>query len=143
MQSIEGNKFRDVLTGIAEDIQRILLRQSVTKPAANAISSAVGGLNFGGHILGGGGAIDGGWTSQIATAGYASGGYTGSGSRNEPAGIVSTSALSVNAEKTLLTEPGMRSHLEGLKIRTTLSIDGKFRRQLGIAKVWRRNGAGN
>lgn len=109
---IEGNKFRDVLTGIAEDIQRILLRQSVTKPAANAISSAVGGLNFGG-MFGGGGAIDGGWTSQIATAGYASGGYTGSGSRNEPAGIVHRGEYVM--PKNVVDQPGMRSHLEGLK----------------------------
>jgi hypothetical protein len=38
---INGSKFRDVLKGIEQDIARIILRQGVTVPVANAIGGAI------------------------------------------------------------------------------------------------------
>jgi hypothetical protein len=54
---VKGKEFRDVLKGIAEDIARIIIRESITKPAGEAISKAVKGFDFGsifGSIFGGG-----------------------------------------------------------------------------------------
>lgn len=52
---IEGESLRNVLAGIAKDIQRIILRRTVTEPLAGFLTSAIGGF-FGG---GGGGGIGG------------------------------------------------------------------------------------
>lgn len=48
---ISGEKFSDVLLGIAQDIQRIMLRKAVTDPLANAIGSFIGGAFAGGASL--------------------------------------------------------------------------------------------
>lgn len=103
---IGGNKFRDVLTGIAEDIARIAIRKSVTEPAAAAISAGFGSL-FGGS------SISGGWTSQVDTgAMFASGGYTGDGAKDQPAGIVHAGEFVV--KKSVVDRPGVRPMLERL-----------------------------
>lgn len=60
--SAKGKSFRDVLNGIAQDIARIMLRQTVTEPAGNAISAwaksidwgAIFGASGGGARAGGG-----------------------------------------------------------------------------------------
>jgi hypothetical protein len=44
---IKGGSFRDVLKGIEQDIARIILRQGVTVPVANAIGAGLSGM-FGG-----------------------------------------------------------------------------------------------
>ncbi len=41
---VKGKSFRDVLGGIAEDLARLVLRQTVTAPLANALGSVVSGL---------------------------------------------------------------------------------------------------
>jgi len=41
---LEGEKLRDVVQGLAKDIARIILRQAVTVPVANAVSGAFAGL---------------------------------------------------------------------------------------------------
>lgn len=43
---LAGKKFSEVLKSIGEDIARLVLRQTVTKPAADAISKAVEGFDF-------------------------------------------------------------------------------------------------
>jgi len=55
---IEGKKFSDVLKAIAQDIARIVLRKTVTEPAADAITKLVKGFDFG-SIFGGGKALGG------------------------------------------------------------------------------------
>lgn len=111
---IGGENFRDVLGGIAEDIQRILIRKSITEPAAEAI----GGFDWGklattavGIFTGGGSTgptLDGGFTSQM----WSGGGYTGDGGKYEPAGIVHRGEYVVKQEA--VKQPGVRSLLERL-----------------------------
>lgn len=43
---VSGKKFSEVLQSIGQDIARIVLRKTVTEPAADAISKAVGGFDF-------------------------------------------------------------------------------------------------
>jgi molecular chaperone GrpE (heat shock protein) len=50
---IQGGKFSDILKGLADDITRMMVRETVTKPLGNFISGAIGGL-FGGGSGGGG-----------------------------------------------------------------------------------------
>ncbi|MGP9635326.1 tape measure protein [Halomonas sp. AOP43-A1-21] len=50
---------------------------------------------------------------STSMAGYASGGYTGSGSRNEPAGIVHRGEFVM--PKHVVDRPGMRDQLEGMR----------------------------
>lgn len=102
---LQGEGLRSVLGGIAEDIARISLRQTVTAPIGNWVSGAVGGL-FGGS----GAAIEGGFLSQIG--GFANGGYTGAGARLEPAGVVHRGEFVV--QKSVVEQPGVRPMLEAL-----------------------------
>jgi hypothetical protein len=44
---IAGKKFSDVLSGIGEDIAKLILRQSVTKPLADAVQSATKDIKWG------------------------------------------------------------------------------------------------
>ncbi|WP_339118574.1 hypothetical protein [Halomonas sp. BMC6] len=87
---IQGEGLRSVLGGIAQDIARITLRQTVTAPIGNWVSGAVGGL-FGG---------------------FSEGGYTGAGGRLEPAGIVHRGEFVV--QKSVVERPGVRPMLEAL-----------------------------
>jgi hypothetical protein len=66
---VKGKSFRDVLAGIAQDIARMITRQAITGPAANALSSAVSQY-FGG---GNGGSFD----FSKAVSYYGGGGYGG------------------------------------------------------------------
>ena len=102
---LQGEGLRSVLGGIAEDIARITLRQTVTAPIGNWVSGAVGGL-FGGS----GESIAGGFLSQIG--GFADGGYTGAGGRLEPAGVVHRGEFVV--QKSVVEQPGVRPMLEAL-----------------------------
>lgn len=87
---IGGEGLRDVLSGILEDISRIVLRQSVTKPLGKAIS----GLDWGDMF------------------GFATGGYTGPGNKMDPAGIVHAGEFVV--QKSVVEKPGVRPMLERL-----------------------------
>lgn len=49
---LNGERLRDVLDGIVEDIARIVLRQSVTQPLAGAISGGLDSLFTPGNLLG-------------------------------------------------------------------------------------------
>ena len=62
---IRGNSFRDVLTGIDQDIARIILRKSITEPAGKAISDGISSSGIGnwfsnlfGGARAGGGAVN-------------------------------------------------------------------------------------
>lgn len=44
---ISGKKFRDVISGIAQDIQRMILRRTITEPLGNAVSGVLGGIDWG------------------------------------------------------------------------------------------------
>jgi hypothetical protein len=50
---IGGEKFSDVLKGLAQDILRIAIRQTITAPIGNWISGAIGGMFGGGKAEGG------------------------------------------------------------------------------------------
>ncbi|MDN3525632.1 hypothetical protein QWY79_10185 [Halomonas sabkhae] len=119
--AIEGENFRGVLQGIFEDIQRIIIRRSITEPAEDAISGALDGFSWGdigsaiGGILGGGGAtVD---TSGVSAMGFntgsfSAGGYTGDGGTHEPAGIVHRGEYVV--KKSVVEQPGVLPMLERL-----------------------------
>jgi hypothetical protein len=73
-----GNRLRDVLAGLANDLARVALRSFVTKPAENFLngilagSGGLGGI-FGG-LFGGGGGVGGDPTGGLGPAFLASGG---------------------------------------------------------------------
>jgi hypothetical protein len=56
---LRGDELRDVLHGLLQDIERIIMRVLVTKPLENALTGVIGGggglLGFLGGLLGGGG----------------------------------------------------------------------------------------
>lgn len=59
---VKGKSFREVLAAIAQDIARIIIRKSITEPVGGAVSSALGGFNFGNafnSIFGGGASTQG------------------------------------------------------------------------------------
>ena len=93
-----------MLGGIAEDMARIALRETVTAPLGGALSSAIGGF-FGSPAP-----IEGGFMSQIGN--FARGGWTGPGSKYQPAGIVHAEEFVVRSE--VVRRPGVRSMLEAL-----------------------------
>jgi hypothetical protein len=45
---VAGNSLRDVVQGLVQDLARIALRESVTNPLANALTTAIGNVSFGG-----------------------------------------------------------------------------------------------
>jgi hypothetical protein len=57
---IEGKRFHDVLLGLAQDIEKILLRKTITQPLADAISSmfAGGGLSYSQQVSRFGGGVN-------------------------------------------------------------------------------------
>lgn len=101
---LRGEKLRGVLGGIAEDMARIALRETVTAPLGGALSSAIGGF-FGSPAP-----IEGGFMSQIGN--FARGGWTGPGSKYQPAGIVHAEEFVVRSE--VVRRPGVRAMLEAL-----------------------------
>lgn len=54
---IGGNSFKETINSLGKDIQRLLLREFVTKPLASSLSSSIGNLavQFGSSFFGGGG----------------------------------------------------------------------------------------
>jgi hypothetical protein len=50
----QGRRFSDVLKSLAEDLARMVIRNTITTPLSNALSSALGNINFG-SLFGGGG----------------------------------------------------------------------------------------
>lgn len=87
------------------------------QPAAIAASiatfGAAAGVGTGAYIASQAVGVGAGFMSQVATNGYASGGYTGSGSRNEPAGIVHRGEYVM--PKHIVDQPGMRDTLEAMR----------------------------
>ncbi|OBX36997.1 chromosome partition protein Smc [Halomonas elongata] len=106
---IEGENFRGVLQGVFDDIQRLMIRKSITEPATDALSSALSGFSWGSLFGSGGGA----GTFSGTTGGlYANGGYTGDGGKYDPAGIVHRGEFVV--KKSVVDNPGVRPMLERL-----------------------------
>jgi hypothetical protein len=75
---LSGAKFGDVLKALEQDIARIILRMTVTKPLENALTGALGGFNFGSIFSGfGGGGVsagDAGLAANLAQFGRETGG---------------------------------------------------------------------
>nr|WP_321459599.1 phage tail tape measure C-terminal domain-containing protein [uncultured Cohaesibacter sp.] len=69
-------KVEDMLQSIAADFLRIMVRQTITGPLASLLSSSLSGM------FGGGSAFD------LSAFSFDSGGYTGSGGKHQPAGVV-------------------------------------------------------
>lgn len=108
---LQGEGLRSVLGGIAEDIARIALRQSVTSPIGNWVTGAVGGL-FGASTLAVGSAGAYGSADFLGQVGFSEGGWTGPGSKFKPAGIVHAEEFVVRSE--VVKRPGVRAMLEAL-----------------------------
>lgn len=108
-----GNDFRDVLSGIAEDITKLLIRKSITEPAADAI----GGFDWGSLVTTAIGAFGGGGGGSTGVGGsyagiFAEGGYTGDGGKYEPKGIVHGGEFVI--QKSVVSQPGVLDMLERL-----------------------------
>ncbi|WP_306168827.1 hypothetical protein [Halomonas sp. MMSF_3323] len=99
-----GENLRGTVAALAEDLAALATRELITKPLAAAIGGAFGG--------GGGSAIAGGFTAAINYGGYADGGYTGPGGKNDPAGIVHAGEYVV--KKSVVDQPGVLPMLERL-----------------------------
>lgn len=116
---IEGNSFRDVLAGIGEDIQRLLIRKSITEPAVDAIGGFDWAGLVGGMIGGASGGISGPGAYSTTSGGFlgsvqfADGGYTGPGGKYDPAGIVHAGEFVI--PKDVVSQPGMLPFLEAIK----------------------------
>jgi hypothetical protein len=63
---VEGKKFSEVLVGLAKDIERIILRQAVTTPLANALSAGISSWMSPGTSLGSQTAAFGGGTAPYS-----------------------------------------------------------------------------
>jgi hypothetical protein len=50
----QGRRFSDVLKSLAQDLARMVIRNTITTPLSNALSSALGNINFGSFFGGGG-----------------------------------------------------------------------------------------
>jgi TP901 family phage tail tape measure protein len=87
---IKGNDFRSVLDGIFEDIQRIILRKSITDPIAKAVS----GFDFGGFLGGlfGGGSDP---VSSFASGVLGGGGLTSTGTGGIGFGLASGGSVKI------------------------------------------------
>lgn len=57
---VKGRSFREVLGGIAQDLARLVVRQSITAPLGNMLTKAIGGFDFGSIFSFGGGKAVGG-----------------------------------------------------------------------------------
>ncbi|MFT8276090.1 phage tail tape measure protein [Kerstersia gyiorum] len=94
--------FSDLANSIIDDMIRIMIQQSITGPLAMMFGGWLGGLGGGasgavtGADLPGIGGTAGGLLDGI---GFSSGGYTGSGGKHEPAGIVHKNEGVLNAEE--------------------------------------------
>ncbi|WP_069383958.1 tape measure protein [Halomonas caseinilytica] len=113
---VEGESFREVLQGIAKDVQRLMIRKSITEPATDALSGALDGFDWGGLFNFGGGASSyggSGWAGSVVTA--ASGGYVsgpGTSTSDSIPARLSDGEFVVNAQAT--SRPGVRPMLEAL-----------------------------
>lgn len=97
---IQGDKLSDVLQGLLEDIQRIVMRKAITEPLGNAISQGVSSID---------------WGAMFGPSGagtYSEGGWTGPGAKMDPAGIVHAGEFVV--KKSVVEQPGVRGFLENL-----------------------------
>ncbi|MDL4861993.1 phage tail tape measure protein, partial [Halomonas elongata] len=110
---IEGENFRGVLQGIFDDIQRMILRQTVTNPMQDVIEKRLGGFNFG-DLFGGGGFLGGllPFHGGGHVSSFARGGFTGSGGKYDPAGIVHAGEFVVR--KSVVDQPGMLDALTAI-----------------------------
>ena len=143
---LSGNKFSDILGGLAQDIERIILRITIIEPLLNTIRSSMDGMSLG-DVLGGigdlfGGGIDSGGVSSSAGAysidsnpflnfggGRASGGSVSSGSfyevnENSPE-LLSTGGktyLMMGGESGIVTPPraGGSSSGAGMNVQVNL-----------------------
>ncbi|WP_275289316.1 tape measure protein [Halomonas elongata] len=116
---VEGESFREVLQGIAKDIQRLMIRKSITEPATDALSGIDwGGMigSFAGGLFAGGGGMFAsayGASSSGSFLGFADGGYTGAGGKHDIAGVVHRGEYVM--PKDVVEQPGMLPMLEKLK----------------------------
>jgi len=86
--------FKGLVDSILKDVLRIAVRQGITGPLANALTGAISGSGSGGSD-----AI-GDLIKGLASSGFASGGFTGYGAPDQPAGIVHKGEYVVDAETT-------------------------------------------
>ena len=117
---VEGENLRSVMQGLLDDIQRIVVRQTITEPMAESITSALGGAfnsagTYGGgtvgNLYGGGGGF---WSSVGGFLGglFEDGGYTGPGGKHDVAGLVHAGEFVI--QKSVVEKPGMRQFLNNL-----------------------------
>lgn len=110
--------FKDFANGVIEDLIRIQVRQA----AAGFLSTAFGFLSGGSAALGQGTMT--GSSTVISQSGFASGGYTGDGGKNEPKGVVHGGEFVLRKE--VVQQPGMRQYLERMNSSSNGYADGGY-----------------
>ena len=111
----------DVAESFFKDLQRMIIRQTITDRMSGAVEEGLDGFSWGdigsaiGSIIGGGGGSFGssyGSSSAGSFQGFDQGGYTGDGGKYDPAGIVHRGEFVV--KKSVVDNPGVRPMLERL-----------------------------
>ncbi len=78
---VGGKGLSSILQGLAQDVQRIFVRKTVTEPLANSLGGLFGTLDFGNLFGGSGGEGGFDWMPSDALS-FAGGGFTGGGPRS-------------------------------------------------------------
>lgn len=104
--ALAGEKFSEVLKGLAKDVARIVLHQAVTKPLGDAVSGFISGFNFGGGKAVGG-PVSAGTTYLVGEKGpelftpSMSGQIIPNGGGSGGVSIVQNISIAANGDKTL------------------------------------------
>lgn len=113
---IGGKSLQDVVRGLGQDIERIILRKTVTEPLGNAVADMVKGSSFGGS-----GGLLGGIKNLF---GFASGGaFTVGGSGGTDSQLVAFKATP--GEEVTVRTPGQQGGGNAIVINQSISVDSR------------------
>lgn len=113
---IGGKGLSDVLKGLGQDIERIILRKTVTEPLGNAVTDMVKGSSFGGS-----GGLLGGFKSLF---GFAAGGaFTVGGAGGTDSQLVAFKATP--GEEVTVRTPGQQGGGGSIVIHQSISVDSR------------------
>lgn len=130
---IGGKSLQDVIKGLGQDIERIVLRKTVTEPLGNAVADMVKGSSFGG-----GGGLFGGIKNLF---GFASGGaFTVGGAGGTDSQLVAFKATP--GEEVTVRTPGQQAGGGAIVINQSISVDSRSdQASIMVAMVQAKNAA--
>lgn len=110
--------FKSLADSFIADIARIVIKQSITGPLANALSGLISGAASSGSSFAGAGSA----AAVGSSLNFWTGGYTGAGGKYEPAGIVHKGEYVVDAQTTSAMGLDRGGSLGG----TTININNAY-----------------